>query len=264
MIKVTARSPSEVPRSPPKFRVFSLKTQKVSHAYPLWKNSALCLDLSPKNPSFFSVPFVLFIWQPTPMGNFYFLFGDVFLALKEIPLSKLPMALSISIDLIKETCQPKEHCLVDPYSYSPSLLMANAWLWILLFPSALVSWTKQNKYTQNVLSPLLRQPHTYWWTASRTRNSYPNLPPQPPHPPPPVSRPPSFPAFGLAAPLYASPETVAETASWRTAMAWSWRSTMSETSWKKGSASNWDCRKERSASASLTPPPHPCWLLQGL
>ena len=128
MIKVTTRSPSKVPRSPPKFRVFSLKTQKVSHAYPRWKNSALCLDLSPKNPSFFSVPFVLFIWQPTPMGNFYFLFGDVFLALKEIPLSKLPMALSISIDLIKETCQPKEHCLVDPYSYSPSLLMANAWL----------------------------------------------------------------------------------------------------------------------------------------
>ena len=40
-----------------------------------------------------------YLYGSPPMGKFSF--WNVFLTLKEIPLSKLPMALSISIDLIK-------------------------------------------------------------------------------------------------------------------------------------------------------------------
>ena len=83
------------------------------------KKLLLCVDLQKNLPS---LPFLLsYLYNSPPYGIFYFLFGDVLLTLKETQLSKLLMALSISTDLIKETCQPNECCLMGPWSYSPSL-----------------------------------------------------------------------------------------------------------------------------------------------
>ena len=101
--KVIARSLLEVPCSPPKFRV------KILSAYSPPKNSALCLDplkkilcLSIRKKSTFKKISPCFLYgSPAPYGIFYFFFGDTFITLNEVPLSKHLMALFISIDLIK-------------------------------------------------------------------------------------------------------------------------------------------------------------------
>ena len=73
----------------------SQKNNKSSFSFSSQK-SYLSVWLSQKNPPLQKIySLLLFIWQPHPHGIFYFLLGDVFPTLKEIPLSKLLVALCI-------------------------------------------------------------------------------------------------------------------------------------------------------------------------